>query len=130
MQTLRTLLADTTRYLPADLTQWTPDTVICDLNANVFPDKYLRAADTVTLLGVIEYLVDFPRVLEVLVGYDVKLTATYNPSDLADLDRVGHGWVNDYRLCDLVLALKKSGFLLRSLQQFQPGQVILCATRA
>ena len=129
-QTLRTLLADTARYLPADLTQWTPDTAVCDLNANVFPDDYLRAADTTTLLGVIEYLDDFPRVLEVLGGYDVKLVATYNPSDLSDLDRAGHGWVNDYRLCDLVVVLKKGSFSLRSLQLFQPGQVIFSATHA
>lgn len=83
-QTLRTLLPKTVKYLPADLKQWTPDTELCDLNAGLFPEAALAAADTCVILGVFEYLNEPEKVLSEIAKRCPRLVFSYHPLDLQD----------------------------------------------
>lgn len=55
-QAIRPLLAAGDRYLPMDVKAWTPDTLVCDVNAGLLPRHYLEACDYCLLLGVIGYV--------------------------------------------------------------------------
>jgi hypothetical protein len=128
MQTLRALLPRRIRYLPADVAKRTDDTAICDLNQKQLPLEYLEAADTVTLLGVIEYIFDVPWVFESLSRFVETLVVSYNPADMIDIDRREKGWVNDFRLDELVRMIVVAGYLVRDVNLVDPGQVIIRAT--
>ena len=125
MQELKSLLANSIIYLPADLQQWTVDTAICDLNAKRLPDAYLKRADTVTMLGVIEYIYDMKWVLESLRPLISKMIISYNPTDFGNLDRLANGWVNSHSLGGLVRLFHDSGFLVKRLERINEWEVIL-----
>ena len=127
MQELRKLLHPGIVYLPADLKLWTEDTRHCDLNLKNLPDIYLERADTVTMLGVIEYIYDVPWVLEELFKYVDKLIVSYNPSDISQANRANNGWVNSFTLGELVQLVHAAGFIVRDIRLIEEGQVIIAA---
>jgi len=47
-------------YFPADLVQWTNDTLLCDLNAGQYP-LMKQPVDTVVALGILEYVDDYKQ---------------------------------------------------------------------
>lgn len=126
-QTLRHLLPNGTKYLPADLRQWTSDTELCDLNAGVFPTESLAAADTCTLLGVVEYLFDPEEVLKQIAPYVGCVVFSYNARDLVEQDRAGLGWVNALSTGDLMVLCRRSGLVVDRLERIDGGQVVLRA---
>jgi hypothetical protein len=127
-QALRRLLPAHIKYLPADLAIRTDDTAFCDLNNKVLPDAYLREADTVTMLGVIEYVYDVAWVIERLHPFLGTLVLSYNPSDMIDINRREQGWVNDLRMDELARMIVVAGYALRDVNLVDPGQVIIRAT--
>lgn len=127
-QTLRSLLPKGIKYLPSDLAKRTEDTLLCNFNEKLLPVDYLLQADTVTLLGVIEYVYDVPWVLRSLKQYLGTLIVSYNPSDMAEVARREKGWVNDFRLVELTALIVDSGYVLRDVNLVDPGQVIIRAT--
>src|ERR1700722_13455183 len=110
-QVLRSLLGHGVKYLPADLAKRTEDTAFCDLNNKVLPEEYLNYADTVTLLGVIEYIYDVPWVIKRLRKFVGTLIVSYNPVDMINIDRREKGWVNDFRLDELARIIIGSGYV-------------------
>lgn len=78
-QALRSLIGDRI-YLPADLHQWTQDTIVCDLNAGQYPST-LDKADVCFMLGVLEYLEDVPTVLHTLAGRVPSIVVSYTTRD-------------------------------------------------
>jgi hypothetical protein len=128
LQSLRPLLPAHIKYLPADIAKRTEDTVVCDLNQKELPLEYLREADTVTLLGVIEYIFDVPWLLQALRQSIKVLIVSYNPADMLATGRRENGWVNDFRLDELVLMINAAGYLVRDVNLVDPGQVIIRAT--
>ena len=128
MQSLRPLLPHHIKYLPADLAKRTEDTALCDLNRKELPLEYLEQADTVTLLGVIEYVFDVPWLLEALRQFVGTLIISYNPVDMSATGRRESGWVNDFRLDELVQMINVSGYLVRDVNLVDPGQVMIRAT--
>jgi hypothetical protein len=127
-QALRHLLAPGIGYLPADLTRRSADTLLCELNKGELPVEYLSKADTVTLLGVIEYIFDVPQLVRTLRTFLGTLIVSYNPSDMNTIDRREKGWVNDYKFVDLCRMIVESGYVLRNVALVDPGQVILQMT--
>jgi hypothetical protein len=127
-QTLRHLLPRDVKYLPADLTARTEDTALCDLNAKLLPEAYLRMADTVALLGVIEYIYDVAWVIETLHSFLGTLIVSYNPSDMIDINRREQGWVNDFSMSELALMIVGAGYALRDVRLVDSGQVVIRAT--
>ncbi len=55
MQDLRKELEKDVLYLPMDIVKRTEDTLECEINSGYLPLDYIRNADVVTILGVIEY---------------------------------------------------------------------------
>jgi hypothetical protein len=127
MQTLRPLLPHHIKYLPADLAKRTEDTAICDLNRKKLPMEYLQQADTVTLLGVIEYVFDVPWLFEALRRSIGILIVSYNPVDMVGAGRRENGWVNDFRLAELVQMINAAGYLVRDVNLVDPAQVMIRA---
>jgi len=77
-QALRGLLPRGVRYLPVDLVDWTPDTVVCDLNVGL-PDGFADA-DWVFALGVVEYLDDPAALLALVARHPARLIVSYAES--------------------------------------------------
>jgi hypothetical protein len=127
-QTLRKLLPLHIVYRPADLVQRTDDTAVCDFNKNQLPESYLIEADTVTLLGVLEYVYDVPWVLNSVREYIETLIVSYNPSDMIFHNRRERGWVNDYKLDEFVQMLVACGYIVRHLSLVDSAQVIIKAS--
>jgi hypothetical protein len=128
VQTLRRLLPSHIAYFPADLVQRSDDTAICDFNKKQLPEDYLIKADTVTLLGVLEYVYDVPWVLNSLREFIDTLIVSYNPSDMIRGDRRERGWVNDYRLDEFVQMLVGSGYIVKHLSLVDSAQIIIKAS--
>jgi hypothetical protein len=127
MQSLRPLLPRHIKYLPADLAKRTEDTALCDLNRKKLPLEYLQQADTVTLLGVIEYVFDVPWLFEALRQSIGTLIVSYNPADMGGTGRRENGWVNDFRLDELVQMIHTAGYLVRDVNLVDPAQVMIRA---
>jgi hypothetical protein len=127
-QALRRLLPLHIVYRPADLVQRSDDTAICDFNKKQLPESYLIEADTVTLLGVLEYIYDVPWVLNSVREYIETLIVSYNPSDMIHHDRRERGWVNDYRLDEFVQMLVACGYIVKHVSLVDPAQVIIKAS--
>jgi hypothetical protein len=125
MQSLRNLLPAHATYLPADLKKWTDDTFTCDLNAGEFPKKYAEISDVLCFLGVIEYIYDLDALFENASRHTDRVVVSYNPTDIAESDRRGYGWVNDLTVGALVRLVHEHGFIVDSLQKIDGSQVIL-----
>jgi len=124
-QALRRALPAGISYLPADLRAWTPDTARCDLNAGLMPVRYLRACDTVTMLGVLEYIFDPAALLRRLACSAESIVLTYCAVDLWDADRAGYGWVNGLRVEDLRVLLQSVGYSIEITDIYQGRQIIM-----
>jgi hypothetical protein len=128
MQGLRSYLPKGIEYLPVDLVKRTEDTEICDLNQKQLPATYLTRADTVTLLGVIEYLEDVPWLFRSLSQAVQKLIVSYSPTDFANSDRRSYGWINDYCVGEVVEMLHAADFVVRDVRLCDSRQVLYLAT--
>ena len=127
MQSLRAYLAPGVEYLPVDLVKRTEDTEVCDLNRKQLPPTYLSRADTVTLLGVIEYLDDVPWAFHSLSPHVHKIVVSYVPIDFAKENRRRQGWVNDFCVGDIVEMLHAVDFIVRDIRLCDPVQVLFLA---
>jgi hypothetical protein len=109
MQSLRSLIPESAIYLPADLNQWTPDTLVCELNQGMYPVRYLRMCDVCFVLGVIEYLWR-PDLLFAILGEQVEVAIfSYNVTDLFPANR-SELWVNAFSEAELCSIAGAAGF--------------------
>lgn len=108
-------------YVPSDIIQRGPGTIICDLNRRPLPDLGANVHDVAVLIGVLEYVRDVPSVLDWLTKYVTVCVLTYarakanGYSPRALLERVGrlrHGWMNNYREEELRSLFRERGFEL------------------
>jgi len=77
-QVLRGRLPPGAGYLPVDVVDWSPDTVVCDLNAGL-PDC-VAGADWVFALGVVEYLDDPSALLAQAARHPARWIVSYAES--------------------------------------------------
>src|SRR5262249_34942190 len=56
-------------YVPSDMVDRGPGTIVCDLNQRPLPDLGQNVYDVAVLIGVLEYLRDVPSVLDWLTKY-------------------------------------------------------------
>ena len=110
------------RYLPADLKPWTPEVEVCDLNAKLLPEKYLGLADTVTLLGVVERIVDLDWLFASLAKRAERLVVTYHCVDKAPhrLD-----WINAYTTDDFTAKLTAAGYAIEHSEMFRDQTIFV-----
>lgn len=106
-------------YIPSDLVDRGPGTLILDLNSRPLPS--IENADTAVFCGVLEYLADVPEVVRWLSGWAGHCIVTYNcaSSSPRTLDRVAEvarrarsGWVNTFSEPDLCEQFASAGYEL------------------
>jgi hypothetical protein len=135
-QTLRSFLSEDVIYLPADLNKWSDDTMFCDIARKQLPVEYLSRADTVTMLGVLEYTHDPAWLFAELARYCRTLIVSYCASDLQSrnwrsmlLGRSGKGWLNSFTVGQLVEMLHGARFVLRQMELIDQSQILIKAVR-
>ena len=72
-QRIRTLRPNAI-YLPADLTAWSADTEICDINAGLLPVRSLKLCDVALFMGVLEYIVNTRKLFHSLAEISDRKT--------------------------------------------------------
>jgi hypothetical protein len=112
-------LAPGCTYFASDLTQRSPDTIVCDLNRRPFPDLQHLQADVAVFSGVLEYVSDLPSLAAWLSGQTSMTVASYDyvksePSTLTrvvELFRRSHfGYLNNYTRAELKEIFSSAGF--------------------
>jgi hypothetical protein len=110
---------DVSSYIPSDLVDRGPGTLILDLNARPLPS--MNDADTAVFCGVLEYLAELPEVVRWLSAWATHCIVTYNcaSSSPRTLDRVAEvarrarsGWVNTFSERDLCDEFESAGYTL------------------
>src|SRR5271170_1837644 len=101
---LRRFLPNGCNYQPCDLVARDPSTIVCDFNAGEFPEAAAGNADVITMLGVLEYIVDVDTFFAHLqrTGRDVVLS--YCATEFTgSIDRSALGWINHFSFYDLAV---------------------------
>jgi hypothetical protein len=108
-------------YVPSDIVDRGPGTIVCDLNERPLPDLGADVYDVAVIIGVLEYVRDVPAVLDWLTEYVTMAVLTYacatasgrSPRAMVEkLVRTRHGWVNSLREAELCSLFRERGFEL------------------
>lgn len=122
---LEQFLPEGCRYIPADLVSRDVRTVICDLNAGDYPEAAAASAQVITLLGVIEYVVDLRTALQWLLARGCPVIITYHPADAtAGMDRLELGWLNHLTLREWRRLLENVGFQIEHCERLSNIQYL------
>jgi len=109
--TLKQYLPASTVYIPVDCVKRDERTVVVDLNRSPVPGMRTEAA---TLLGVLEYIQDVPKLIaELAFAYPLALIS-YNAVDYGgdQQDALWNTWVNGYSSNELEAIFERSGWQL------------------
>jgi hypothetical protein len=115
---LEKFLHPSNKYIPSDLIDRGPGTLVCDLNARSLPDFGLKV-DVVTFAGVIEYLNRPSRLPYWLHPFVGRCIISYgcvasHPGMMRRLregfSRLRNGWVNSYNERELQELFENAGF--------------------
>jgi hypothetical protein len=136
---LERLLHDTCHYIPSDLVDRGPGTIICDLNRRPLPDlRYLRA-DIAVFGGVLEYVIDLESVVEWLSRQVSCCIASYvfvtSSNGIAKKIRergyrLYHGYMNHYREDELIQIFDRYGFSCVKTDTWPPQRIFLFHNRS
>ena len=108
-------------YVPSDIVDRGPGTLICDLNQRPLPDLGSDVYDVAVFSGVLEYVRDVPSMLDWLTRYVMFCVLTYAPARakarsprglVETIGRLRHGWMNSYREEELRSLFAQRGFQL------------------
>lgn len=126
VQDLGRALQSKCTYLPCDMHAWSDEVEYCDLNLGVYPERALARADVVTLLGVVEYIVDPPRMFVELGRRGKPVVFTYNPIDFGrSRQRL---WVNKLSVFDVVQLTQAAGLTNLLMVPFTATQFVFRAS--
>lgn len=107
-------------YIPSDLVDRGPGTIICDLNQRPLPDFRSVEAEVAVFSGVLEYIRDLGSLIEWLSKQVSLCVASYtyvlpNGSALQKIrsrcDRLYYGYMNDYTEEALIELFNRYGFV-------------------
>ena len=116
---LERFLPPTCSYVPSDLADRGPGTVICDLNHRPLPDLRIVRADVAFFAGVLEYIRDLPSLIEWLFSEVSYCVASYayatspprTPRRLIEsIRRARYGYMNTYNEEQLETLFSTRGF--------------------
>ena len=84
-------------YIPSDLVDRGPGTIVCDLNDRQLPA--FPQFDVAVFSGVLEYVHDVPRLITHLGSFGNTIVASYACADAipSAMKRRSMGWVNDFK---------------------------------
>ncbi len=125
-------------YVPSDIVDRGPGTIVFDLNQRPLPDLGSDVYDVAVLSGVLEYVRDVPSMLDWLTKYVSVCVLTYAPakatgySPRALVDRVSrlrHGWMNNYREEQLRSIFRERGFELVQSEDWEQQRLFVFSQR-
>jgi hypothetical protein len=108
------------RYIPSDLVDRGPGTVICDLNRRPLPDLHSLGAQCAVFAGVFEYLTDVDAVAQWLGGLVLYCVVSYEPYRRPrrwgrrirqKLRRVHFGYMNHHTDREFMAMFARAGFV-------------------
>ena len=126
-------------YVPSDIIDRGPGTIVCDLNQRPLPDLGSNNYDVAVLSGVLEYVRDVPSLLDWLKKYVTVCVLTYAPaksngySPVALLETIGrlrHGWMNRYREEELRSLFRERGFELVQQEDWEEQRLFVFSQRS
>ena len=125
-------------YVPSDIIDRGPGTIVFDLNQRPLPDLGPDAYDVAVFSGVLEYVRDVPAVLDWLTKYVTVCVLTYAPAKakghsprglLETIGRLRHGWMNNYREAELRSLFCERGFELMQEQGWEEQRLFVFSRR-
>jgi hypothetical protein len=127
-QTLRKHLPNCD-YVPCDLVQSTPDCIVCDFNAGLYP-KVDRPFDVVICSGVIEYLREPLAFLKRIQTFGPIILISYQPfkADQEKMNRVNSGFLNHFRREEIEGLFVTAGYQFGEVDRWE-NQVIYRLSR-
>jgi hypothetical protein len=123
---LRGLVPNDCVYQPCDLVARDPNTIVCDLNAGGFPVEAAADADIVTMLGVLEYVVDADALFAALQRSRCDIVLSYCPTEFsAAVDRPSLGWISHFGFADLAALFDRHGYRIERSERIDALQVLI-----
>jgi hypothetical protein len=123
-------------YVPSDLIDRGPGTILCDLNRRPFPDLPVPRMDVAVFGGVLEYIVDVPALVQWLARSVPMCVASYACTAEGPrlLDRIAqrigrtrHGYMNHFTEDQIVAIFGEFGFDCRVRRTWQSQRLFLFA---
>jgi hypothetical protein len=108
-------------YVPSDLVDRGPGTIVCNLNERPLPDLAAHNFDVAVFIGVLEYVQDVPSVLDWMAKYVSSFVLACAPAKangyslratIETFGRLKAGWINNYREDDLRALFHERGYEL------------------
>jgi hypothetical protein len=122
---LEKMLMPGCRYIPADLVKRDDRTIIVELNAGLYPEEAAHEADVITLLGVVEYIVDPQLLFRWLRSHDKPVVVSYHPAEMTGrLDRRSLGWINHFDSTAWKDLVARSGMRITASEKLSDIQVL------
>ncbi len=124
-QTLKTYLPHGCEYQPCDLIKSSPQVIVCDFNAGIYPETATRFSHVVCS-GVMEYIRDHRRFLLACGALGDAVILSYNPRLPGDsrLQRMTNNWINHFTRSQLEQIFTELGFLVECLHIAVHGEII------
>jgi hypothetical protein len=109
-------------YTPVDIVKRTEDTLVCDLNAGIFPSL---SGDALIASGVLEYVYDLGPALKWFASVAPTVIFSYSILELTPNahDRHKLGWLTDLREADIQRAIESSGLHLERSQDWNRSRI-------
>jgi hypothetical protein len=118
---LRGCLKEGCTYTPSDIVDRGEGTIVCDLNARELPA--FGSYDVAVFSGVLEYVLDVPRLIAHLSRRVKVIVASYAVTETNAKHRRAHGWMNDYSSGQLNAMFADQGFVCEHTERWK-AQVI------
>ena len=130
-QTLKGHLRFGCEYQPCDLVKSSPDVIVCDFNAGLYPKSDKRFTHVVCS-GVLEYVRDHRRFLKECSALGDKFILSYNTSLSGDskFDRMANNWVNHFSRPVLEHVFSEAGLNFECLDMAGDGREAIYMLKA
>ncbi|HXI06282.1 MAG: methyltransferase domain-containing protein [Bradyrhizobium sp.] len=113
-------------YRGCDLVPRDPDTVVCDFNEGQFPTEAAGEADLITMLGLLEYIIDLEAFFAHLRTSRRDVVLSYCATDLSgSIDRPALGWLNHLSFVDLAELFDRHGFRITATLAVDHLQILM-----
>ena len=112
-------LLDQCEYFPLDVVKRDHRTTVVDLNSSPLPNSLLSKVNTVTFLGVFEYLKDPESILRELSRQGITVVCSYQLADRSDAKvRAANGWFNAYTALEFSELITRSNFEIKTARKY------------
>ena len=124
-QTLRRHLKPGCKYQPCDVVKSSPDVILCDFNAGVYPDIQGNF-DYVVCSGVLEYIRNPNEFLKQTSSYGDSMILSYCPlvPKQGKLHRLSVNWINHFTKAEVERTFEQAGLNWRVLHTMEEDQTI------